>query len=52
MVTSFICIISTHCFMLFTGQGEPAMMPVRSEEKLNRLKSGCSRMAMNMVGTP
>ena len=34
------------------GQGDPAMMPVRIWEKSVFGKSGCSSMAINMVGTP
>ena len=34
------------------GQGEPAMMPVRSEDKSNSVNRGCSSSAMNIVGTP
>ena len=39
-------------FITSTGHGEPAMIPVRSDEKSNRENSGCSSSAMNMVGTP
>ena len=52
MVTSVMCIRSTHSFMVLAGQGEPAMMPVRRVPKSNRGNSGCSSTAMNMVGTP
>ena len=34
------------------GQGLPAMIPVRMCEKSVLAKSGCSRSAINMVGTP
>ena len=34
------------------GQGLPAMIPVRIKLKSVFSKSGCSSMAMNMVGTP
>ena len=34
------------------GQFDPAMMPVRIEEKSVAGKSGCWRIAMNIVGTP
>ena len=34
------------------GQGEPAMIPVRIYEKSVFGKSGCSSIAMNIVGTP
>jgi len=52
MVTSVMFIRSTHSSMLLEGQGEPAMIPVRRVEKSNLSNRGCSRMAMNMVGTP
>ena len=52
IVISVICIRLTTCSMTFTGQGEPDMIPVRSEEKSYLEKSGCSSMAMYMVGTP
>jgi hypothetical protein len=42
----------TTCFMTSTGQGEPAMIPVRRLESSNFSKSGCSSSAMNIVGTP
>jgi hypothetical protein len=38
--------------MIGAGHGEPAMMPVLKESKLNLGKSGWSIIAMNMVGTP
>jgi hypothetical protein len=52
MVTSGMC--STDCTLRITstGQGEPAMIPVRSEVTSNSLKRGWSSTAMNMVGTP
>ncbi len=43
---------STTCFITSTGHGEPAMIPVRSEERSYRSKSGSSSSAMNIVGTP
>ncbi len=52
MVTSSMCISLMHCFITSTGQGEPAMMPVRSDDRSKRLKSGWLSSAMNMVGTP
>ncbi len=52
MVTSLMCISSTHCFMTSTGHGEPAIMPVRSDDRSNEWKSGWASMAMNIVGTP
>ena len=38
--------------MTSTGQGEPAMIPVRREVRSYFSKSGCSSSAMNIVGTP
>ena len=52
MVTSVMCMCSTTSLMVLAGQGEPAMIPVRRVRKSNLVNSGCSRMAMNMVGTP
>ena len=52
MQISGMCIFSTTSCITFTGQGDPAMMPVRMWEKSVFSKSGCSSMAMNMVGTP
>ena len=40
------------CFITSIGQGEPAMIPVRSELRSYWLKSGCPSWAMNIVGTP
>ncbi len=39
-------------FITSMGQGEPAMMPVRSVLRSNSLKRGWSSSAMNIVGTP
>ena len=50
MVTSLMCIVSTTLRMTSTGQGEPAMMPVRKLLRSKRANSGCSSMAMNIVG--
>ena len=52
MATSpmFISLITR--FMISSGQGEPAITPVRSEERSYRPKSGSPSSAMNMVGTP
>ena len=50
--TSRMCIRACTCFMTSTGQGEPAMMPVRSVERSYFAKSGWFSSAMNMVGTP
>ena len=52
MVTSGMCMSFCTFFITSIGQGEPAMIPVRSEEKSYLAKSGCSSSAMNMVGTP
>ena len=52
MVTSPMCISSTHCFMTSTGHGEPAIIPVRSDDRSKVWKSGWASMAMNIVGTP
>ena len=35
MVTSLMCISSTHCFMTSTGHGEPAIIPVRNDDRSN-----------------
>ena len=47
-----MCIRDWTCFITSTGQGEPAMMPVRSDVKSNSSKRGCASCAMNIVGTP
>ena len=47
-----MCISATTRFITSTGQGEPAMMPVRSVERSYVAKSGRFSSAMNMVGTP
>ena len=47
-----MCISATTRFITSTGQGEPAMMPVRREERSYVAKSGRFSSAMNMVGTP
>jgi len=46
------CISFTTRFMISTGQGAPAIIPVRSELRSNVGKAGCSSSAMNIVGTP
>ena len=38
--------------MTSIGQGLPAMMPVRSDDRSKLAKSGWSISAMNIVGTP
>ena len=40
------------CFITSTGHGEPAMMPVRSDDRSKLAKSGWLSSAMNIVGTP
>ena len=52
MVTSFMNSFSITWRMTATGQGEPAMMPVRRLSNRNFPNNLWSRMAMNMVGTP
>jgi hypothetical protein len=34
------------------GQGAPAMIPVRNDDRSKLANSGCSSCAMNIVGTP
>jgi hypothetical protein len=34
------------------GHGEPAMIPVRSDEMSSVARSGCASCAMNIIGTP
>ena len=52
IVTSPMCMRSRTCRIVSTGQGEPAMIPVRSDRKSNSANRGRSSSAMNMVGTP
>src|SRR5260370_286430 len=52
MATSGICSRSTTWRINSMGHGAPAMMPVRSEERSKHSKSGSSRTARNIVGTP
>src|SRR5659263_114316 len=52
MVTSSMCISETTRFITSTGHGEPAMIPVRSEEKSYDANCSHPSSAMNMVGTP
>ena len=52
MVTSSMCISLMTRFITSTGQGEPAMQPVRSDDTSYDAKSGNPSSAMNMVGTP
>ena len=52
MVTPSMCMSLITRFMTSTGQGEPAMIPVRSEVRSYDVKSGRLCIAMNIVGTP
>jgi len=52
MVTSRMFIVSLTRRITSIGQGAPAMMPVRSDDRSNFANSGWSSSAMNMVGTP
>jgi hypothetical protein len=47
-----MCMSDCTLRMTSTGQGEPAMTPVRSGERSNWPKLGCARSAMSMLGTP
>jgi hypothetical protein len=47
-----MCISATTRFITSTGHGEPAMMPVRNDDRSCSAKSGRPSSAMNMVGTP
>ena len=47
-----MCISDTTRRIVSIGHGEPAMIPVRSEERSNSAKRSCSSSAMNIVGTP
>ena len=49
---SGMCISVTTRRITAIGQGDPAMMPVRSDDRSNSPNRGCSSSAMNMVGTP
>lgn len=52
MVTSGQPISLMTRFITSTGQGEPALIPVRRLERSYAAKSGRSNSAMNIVGTP
>jgi len=52
MVISLACMSRITCFMASTGQGDPAMMPVRKDVRSNMENMGWFNSAMNMVGTP
>ena len=47
-----MCMSSTHRFITSTGQIEPAMIPVRSDERSCSANVGWFCIAMNIVGTP
>src|SRR5215218_4522068 len=50
MVTWSMCMSAWTFFITSTGQGAPAMIPVRRLVRSNSPKRGCSSSAMNMVG--
>ena len=52
IVTSSMCIDVRTCLIVSTGQGAPAMIPVRRLVRSNWSKRGSSSTAMNIVGTP
>ena len=52
IVTSSMCISVRTFFIVSIGHGEPAITPVRSDERSNSEKRGCSSSATNIVGTP
>ena len=52
MATSVMFISFKQRFMTSTGHVEPAMMPVRSDDRSRLAKSGWPSIAMNIVGTP
>ena len=52
MVISWACISLTTRFITSTGQGAPAMIPVRRLVRSSESKRGEDSMAMNIVGTP
>ena len=45
-------ILSMTCFIVSIGQGAPAIMPVRSDDRSNMSNIGWFSSAMNIVGTP
>ena len=47
-----MCMSLTQRFITSTGQIEPAMIPVRSEERSRSANDGWFCIAMNIVGTP
>jgi hypothetical protein len=52
MVTSSMCMDDMTCFITSTGHGDPAMIPVRNDDRSKSSKFGRASSAMNMVGTP
>jgi hypothetical protein len=52
MVISSAPMSLTTCFITSSGQGLPAMIPVRRLDVSYFSYSGCSSSAMNIVGTP
>ena len=52
MPTSAMCMSAMQRSMTGTGHGEPAMMPVRSDDRSYDPKSRSPCIAMNIVGTP
>ena len=51
-LVTFMNIFSSTCFISSTGQSEPAMIPVRRQERSNMSNIGWFSSAMNIVGTP
>ena len=47
-----MCMSEMQRFITSTGQSEPAMIPVRSDERSCSAKVGWFCIAMNIVGTP
>src|SRR5687767_10218117 len=47
-----MCISDTTRFITSTGHGDPAITPVRNDDRSKDEKSGWSSIAMNIVGTP
>jgi hypothetical protein len=52
IVTSGMCIALRTRFITSTGQGAPAITPVRRLVRSKSPKPGSSSSAMNIVGTP
>ena len=47
-----MCIADIACFITSTGHGEPAITPVRSDDRSRSPNCGWASSAMNIVGTP